>query len=382
MPPIQLNRRRFLGCSAAASLALSQGNLAEAAAIDGETHPVRLGLVGIGNRGTALLRSLLECPAPRSWPYATPSGSIASEAKESSKRRGAAPESFIDPRNVFDRDDVDAVVVALPCDAHDQVYADALAAGKHLFAEKPLAITLDGCDRLIAARSELREPDRSRRLPASLESALSPGDRADRPRRAGAARRGPCELDQQQRADHRPRRMAGPSRALRRLDGRAGGAHLGRLALAQGRTARKGNRLGTPRPLRVRRQAAERHRPLFGRPGVGRRFPGLLRPKLDRPRRRGVHRLVAPRAGRAGGLRLHVGALTFRDRNSPSRTIAPGPQPDTRLALEAFLTSVRSTSPLPPPLSLEDARAATRVGLLVRKAIEENRTVQIGEISA
>ena len=31
MPPIRLNRRRFLGCSAAASLALSQGNLAEAA---------------------------------------------------------------------------------------------------------------------------------------------------------------------------------------------------------------------------------------------------------------------------------------------------------------------------------------------------------------
>ena len=30
MPPIALNRRRFLGCSAAASLALSQGTLAEA----------------------------------------------------------------------------------------------------------------------------------------------------------------------------------------------------------------------------------------------------------------------------------------------------------------------------------------------------------------
>ena len=35
MPPIALNRRRFLGCSAAAGLALSQGTLAEAAAADG-----------------------------------------------------------------------------------------------------------------------------------------------------------------------------------------------------------------------------------------------------------------------------------------------------------------------------------------------------------
>ena len=62
MPPITLNRRRFLGCSAAASLALSQGNLAEAAAVEAEARPVRLGVIGIGNRGTALLRTLLELP--------------------------------------------------------------------------------------------------------------------------------------------------------------------------------------------------------------------------------------------------------------------------------------------------------------------------------
>src|SRR5262245_51696605 len=62
MPPIQINRRRFLGCSAAASLALSQGNLADAGALDAESHPIRLGLIGIGNRGTALLRSVLELP--------------------------------------------------------------------------------------------------------------------------------------------------------------------------------------------------------------------------------------------------------------------------------------------------------------------------------
>ena len=62
MPPIRMNRRRFLGCSAAASLALGQGNLAEAVLVDGQAIPVRLGVIGLGNRGTALLRSLLELP--------------------------------------------------------------------------------------------------------------------------------------------------------------------------------------------------------------------------------------------------------------------------------------------------------------------------------
>ncbi len=63
MPPIAVNRRRFLGCSAAASLALSQGALAEADAVAADAKLVRLGLIGIGNRGTALLRALLELPA-------------------------------------------------------------------------------------------------------------------------------------------------------------------------------------------------------------------------------------------------------------------------------------------------------------------------------
>lgn len=90
--------------------------------------------------------------------------------------------------------------------------------------------------------------------------------------------------------------------------------------------------------------------------------------------------------GERGGFDFTSGSLYFRDRSLPPRTIAPGPQPDTRLALEAFLASVRSsvslTSQAAAPLSLADARAATRVGLLVRKAVEERRTVEMAEIPA
>ena len=59
MPPIALNRRRFLGYSAAgAGLALTQG------APHGATPSgsLRVGVVGVGNRGTTLLRTLLEVP--------------------------------------------------------------------------------------------------------------------------------------------------------------------------------------------------------------------------------------------------------------------------------------------------------------------------------
>jgi UDP-N-acetyl-2-amino-2-deoxyglucuronate dehydrogenase len=52
------------------------------------------------------------------------------------------------------RDDVDLVVVCTPPSFHADVVIDALAAGKHVVCEKPLAHTLAGADRIIeAARS-------------------------------------------------------------------------------------------------------------------------------------------------------------------------------------------------------------------------------------
>ncbi len=84
--------------------------------------------------------------------------------------------------------------------------------------------------------------------------------------------------------------------------------------------------------------------------------------------------------GEDGGFDFATGALTLRDRALPRQTIQPGPQPDSRMALEAFLAAVRSETPPPPPITLADARAATLIGLLARKAVDERRVVAIEEI--
>jgi predicted dehydrogenase len=84
--------------------------------------------------------------------------------------------------------------------------------------------------------------------------------------------------------------------------------------------------------------------------------------------------------GEDGGLDLASGSLTFRDRERPRQSIHPGPQNDTRMALLEFLTSIRAESPLPPPISLAEARNATLTGLLVRKAVDERRLVSMEEI--
>ena len=48
-------------------------------------------------------------------------------------------------------DRVDLVDICLPPDKHAAATIAALKAGKHVFCEKPMAITVEGCDRMIDA---------------------------------------------------------------------------------------------------------------------------------------------------------------------------------------------------------------------------------------
>jgi predicted dehydrogenase len=47
--------------------------------------------------------------------------------------------------------DIDLVDICLPTDQHEQVTLESLAAGKHVFVEKPIAIELAAADRMVAA---------------------------------------------------------------------------------------------------------------------------------------------------------------------------------------------------------------------------------------
>ena len=69
------------------------------------------------------------------------------------KAKGVRPEAYEHAEQLLSRDDIDAVAIAIPCDLHAEVYCAAIRAGKHLYAEKPLGLTADECDRLIAEAS-------------------------------------------------------------------------------------------------------------------------------------------------------------------------------------------------------------------------------------
>jgi myo-inositol 2-dehydrogenase / D-chiro-inositol 1-dehydrogenase len=380
MPPIRVNRRRFLGCSAAASLALTQGHLADA---EDAPSPVRLGVIGVGNRGTSLVRTLLELSGR----------SIVAVCDAEPKHRqrgqgivekasGQRPEAYSDPRHVFDRKDVDAVVIAVPCDLHEPLYRDALAAGKHLYAEKPLAPSLGGCDRL----ASMAEKAPNLAVHVGFQRRSNPRYR-EAVERIQRGELGPLvEARASWTSSNGP--MTGHGGWLGRRD-RSGdwmieqAVHVwdvlywlkGELPARAAGWGRKGlfNRIDPHRDVTdhysVELEWADGFRASFVQSWIAPADDGFTGTSL---------RIL----GEDGGLDLSTGAMTFRDRSLPRQTIHAGPQADSRLALEAFLDAVRAETPPPPPVSLADARAGTLIGLLARKAVDERRTVAIDDLDA
>ena len=64
----------------------------------------------------------------------------------------SACRTYTDLRTMLRKEKLDALVTALPTDLHAKTAILAMDAGCHVFCEKPMALTLKECDRMIAAR--------------------------------------------------------------------------------------------------------------------------------------------------------------------------------------------------------------------------------------
>jgi myo-inositol 2-dehydrogenase / D-chiro-inositol 1-dehydrogenase len=123
--------------------ALSQSDLAPAQATQA---PVRFALVGYGAWGRH------HAAAIRQTDGAELVG-IACGGERTAAARQDHPDVpvVLDYRALLDRPDVDAADVVVPNDRHVEVATAALARGKDVLLEKPMAPTVEGCDRLLAA---------------------------------------------------------------------------------------------------------------------------------------------------------------------------------------------------------------------------------------
>ena len=143
-----ISRRGFLAASSAAltGIAVAAGSRRGGA----ESQTVRCGIVGVGNRGSALLRAALQVESiemPVICDLDPAARTKAADAIE--KARGKRPDETEDWKRLLARDDITAVIAALPCDLHHPMYRDAINAGKHVYGEKPLCLTVKHADELV-----------------------------------------------------------------------------------------------------------------------------------------------------------------------------------------------------------------------------------------
>ena len=79
------------------------------------------------------------------------------QARRGSRSIIRSAEVYADYRELLARDDIDIVDIVVPSHLHHEIASAALAAGKHVLLEKPMALSLQQCDDLIRLARESNE---------------------------------------------------------------------------------------------------------------------------------------------------------------------------------------------------------------------------------
>jgi myo-inositol 2-dehydrogenase / D-chiro-inositol 1-dehydrogenase len=149
MSSSRFTRRQFVRTSSAAAAITAMTpywQTAATRAADAKNNRPLIGAIGLGGQGTG--------DANRARGY----GDIVAvcdvqrqHAERAREQFGGKAEIYEDFRKLLDRKDVEAVTIGTPDHWHTAVALAALEAGKHVYCEKPLTLTIDEGKQLVAA---------------------------------------------------------------------------------------------------------------------------------------------------------------------------------------------------------------------------------------
>lgn len=155
----KLDRRMFLG---AAGVAMTATAPVTKAFDEPGVKPVRLGIIGVGNRGKSLLQialgignvevsALADIDKER---VATGQDLVASSGRKK-------PEGYTgaeDYKKLIARDDVDALLIATPWELHTPMGVYSMQAGKYTGIEVPSALNIEQCWELVNTQEATKTP--------------------------------------------------------------------------------------------------------------------------------------------------------------------------------------------------------------------------------
>ena len=167
-----LTRRDFVRAATVAAVGAS------ASRVRGANDRLRLGFIGVGNRGSQLLAATLSNPDVEVValcdvyePY----------VKQQAAKVGGPVDTYRDFRELLDRDDIHGVLIATPDHWHAIQTIMACESGKDVYVEKPLSVTIREGRRMVEAARRYRRVvqvgthRRSSTLPPQLRQLVQDG---------------------------------------------------------------------------------------------------------------------------------------------------------------------------------------------------------------
>ncbi|HEX3724988.1 MAG TPA: Gfo/Idh/MocA family oxidoreductase [Pirellulales bacterium] len=144
----RLNRRQFVQTSAGLMALASHPcwMTRRAQAADSPNERPLVGAIGLGGQGTS--------DAKRAAKHGTVVALCdvhRQHAERAKEKHFQKAEIFGDYRRLLDRQDIEAVTIGTPDHWHTEIALAALEAGKHVYCEKPLTLTIDEGKQLVAA---------------------------------------------------------------------------------------------------------------------------------------------------------------------------------------------------------------------------------------
>jgi myo-inositol 2-dehydrogenase/D-chiro-inositol 1-dehydrogenase len=339
---------------------------------------LRLGCIGVGHRGQGLLDALLRLKGHRVVAICDINDHFRTMGVNKVKeKQGHAPDEYAngpdDFLNLLDRNDIDGVVVATPCYEHARMFLAAIARGKHMYGEKPMALSVADADAIVVASKQRRDLV----IQVGFQWMANP-TMCDAIARVHGGQIGTPIEGRFHR--HNAKHVMGGWFGRRSQSGDwmlEQACHeyniMGWVARATPIRAYGMGRNDLHTDVQPERNVTDYYAAILEYPDgmIVHYAHGWISPK-------GFTGMSMQVIGADGAVDIGAGRIALHDEKAKVEPIAKRERDDTELALEAFLNSIREGKPAVAPVS--NGRNAVLTGLLVRKAVYERRCVSWGEM--
>jgi predicted dehydrogenase len=131
-----MKRRDVLRSSLYAGAALAMPTWSKAAGANGD---IRVAVVGFNGRGSGHISSLQKIPGVRLVALCDVDNNVLQEGIENQAKKNNTVTAYTDYRKLVLDPEVDAITIATPNHTHTLIAMTAIAAGKHVYVEKPVS---------------------------------------------------------------------------------------------------------------------------------------------------------------------------------------------------------------------------------------------------